>query len=39
MSGIEEFLRANGPDITGTAGDKNVHGSSIKYFRAGERRK
>jgi hypothetical protein len=30
MSGIEEFLRANGPDITGTAGDKNVHGSSIE---------
>jgi hypothetical protein len=32
MSGIEEFLRANGPDITGTAGDKNVHGEQYKIF-------
>ena len=23
---VEQFFRANGPDITGAAGDENVHG-------------
>jgi hypothetical protein len=30
MSGIEQFFRANGSNITGTAGDKDVHAGSVK---------
>ena len=36
MSGVEEFFRANGSDITGAAGDKNIHADSVENFRAGE---
>ena len=36
MAGVEQFFRANRADITGAAGDKNVHADSVKNFRAGE---
>jgi hypothetical protein len=36
MAGIEKFFRADGSDITGTAGDKDVHGDSVENSHAGE---
>ena len=36
MPGIEKFLRANGADITGAAGDKDVHTDSVENISAGE---
>jgi hypothetical protein len=39
MPGVEQFFSANGADITGAAGDKNVHADSVTNFRASERSK
>jgi hypothetical protein len=36
MSGVEQFFRADGTNITGTAGDKNIHAPSVKKIRGGE---
>ena len=32
MAGVEEFFHADGTDITGTAGDKDVHGDSVEII-------
>jgi hypothetical protein len=34
VSGVEQFLRANGPDVSGATGDKNVHAPTMKGVRA-----
>jgi len=36
VAGIEQFFRANRPDITGAAGDKYGHADSLENFSAGE---
>jgi hypothetical protein len=36
MAGVEQFFRANGTDITGTAGDKDVHADIVENNYAGE---
>ena len=36
MSGVEQFFRADGTNIAGTAGDKNVHAHSVEKFGGGE---
>ena len=36
MPGIEQLFRANRPDITGAAGDKDVHKASVENIRPGE---
>jgi hypothetical protein len=33
VAGIQQFLRADRTDVARAAGDKNVHGASVEYFR------
>jgi hypothetical protein len=37
MAGIEQFFRADGTNITGAAGDKNVHARTMRENRAGSK--
>jgi hypothetical protein len=37
MAGIEQLFRADGTNIAGAAGDKNVHAGTMKENRAGSK--
>jgi hypothetical protein len=37
MAGVEQFFRADGTNIAGAAGDKNVHARTMKENRAGSK--
>jgi hypothetical protein len=36
MAGVEEFFRANRTDMTGAAGDKNIHTASVISYARGK---